>query len=163
MKRVALVVGSQSDVPLLAECRKHLEFFGIPYDEFVLSAHRNPEETADFARSAEQAGYGVIIAAAGMAAALPGVLAAHTVLPVIGVPVPSSELQGLDALLSIVQMPAGVPVATMAIGKAGSANAAVLAAQILALENPELRQKLYDFKQMGCKIPKEPIPFGMQS
>jgi 5-(carboxyamino)imidazole ribonucleotide mutase len=159
MKRVALVAGSQSDVPLLAECRKHLEFFGIPYDEFVLSAHRNPEETADFARSAEQAGYGVLIAAAGMAAALPGVLAAHTILPVIGVPVPSSDLHGLDSLLSIAQMPSGVPVATMAIGKAGSANAGVLAAQILALEEPTLREKLYEFKQMGCKIPKEPLPF----
>lgn len=158
MKRVALVVGSQSDVQLLTECRKHLEFFGIPYDEFVLSAHRNPEETADLARSAEGAGYRAIIAAAGMAAALPGSLAAHTVLPVIGVPVPSSELQGLDSLMSIVQMPSGVPVATMSIGKAGSANAGILAAQIFALEDLSIREKLHEFKKLGCELPKGSTP-----
>jgi len=155
MKRVAIVVGSPRDVPTLAECRRYLDHFRIPYDEFVLSAHRNPDETADFARSAEGAGYGVIIAAAGMAAALPGVLAAHTRLPVIGIPLSASDLQGLDALLSIVQMPSGVPVGTVSIGKAGAVNAAVFAARILALEDPDLAERVKDFMKSGSRLSKE--------
>ncbi len=155
MKRVAIVVGSPRDVPSLAECRRYLDWFGIPYDELVLSAHRNPDETADFARSAEGAGYGVLIAAAGMAAALPGALAAHTRLPVIGVPLSASELQGLDSLLSIVQMPSGVPVATVSIGKAGAINAAVLAARILALDDPDLAERVEKFMKSGSKLSKE--------
>ncbi len=158
MKRVAIVVGSPRDVPSLAECRRYLDWFGIPYDEFVLSAHRNPDETADFARSAEGAGYGVLIAAAGMAAALPGVLAAHTRLPVIGVPLSTSELQGLDALLSIVQMPSGVPVGTVSIGKAGAVNAAVLAARILALDDPDLAERVHQFIKSGSRLSKDEAP-----
>ncbi len=152
MAKVAIVVGSKTDLPSMASCRKYLEHFNIAYEEKVMSAHRNPEQTAEFARQAQQQGYSVIIAAAGMAAHLAGTLAAHTVLPVIGVPMPGSHLNGMDALLSTVQMPTGIPVATMAIGSAGAANAAILAAQILALQDDALRQKLMTFKQQGARL-----------
>jgi len=136
----------------MAECGKALEAFGIPYEERVLSAHRQPEETAQFARDAAAAGFKVIIAGAGMAAHLAGVVAAHTTLPVICVPLPGSALQGVDALLSMVQMPSGIPVATVAIGKAGAINAAILATEILALEDEELKKRLVEFRKGGSKL-----------
>lgn len=151
---VAVVMGSQSDKPVMAECFRHLDYFGISFQEHILSAHRTPDETAEFARNARRAKIKLIIAAAGMAAHLPGVIAAHTTLPVIGVPLAGSELNGVDALYSIVQMPSGVPVATVAIGKAGAINAAVLAAEILALSDQRIHQKLLEFKQQGCKLPQ---------
>lgn len=151
---VAVVMGSSSDQPVMSECTRYLEYFGIPFQGVVLSAHRNPEETAQFARQAQDRGIKVIIAGAGMAAHLAGVIAANTTLPVIGVPLAGSELHGVDALYSMVQMPSGVPVATMAIGKAGAINAAVLAAQILALDDPAIQQKLVAFKKQGCKLPQ---------
>ena len=151
---VAVVMGSQSDKPVMAECLRHLEFFGIPFQEHILSAHRTPDQTAEFARTAHQSGIKIIIAAAGMAAHLPGVIAAHTTLPVIGVPLAGSELNGIDALYSMVQMPSGVPVATMAIGKAGAINAAVLAAEILGITDQQINNKLLEFKKHGCKLQK---------
>lgn len=133
-------------------CTAALERFGIPFDLRILSAHRQPDETAAFARSAEEHGYAVIIAAAGMAAHLPGVIASHTTLPVIGVPLEGSPLHGLDSLYAMVQMPAGIPVATVAIGSAGARNAAVLAAEILALGDPELKSALAEFRRQGAKV-----------
>ncbi len=151
-KPVAVVMGSKSDKSAASDCKKVFDYFNIQFDEFILSAHRNPKETMEFAENAERNGYKVIIAVAGMAAHLPGVIAANTILPVIGVPMPSPGLNGLDALYSMVQMPAGVPVATVAIGTAGAMNAAVLATQILALEKPQLKEKLKQFKQNGCRF-----------
>jgi 5-(carboxyamino)imidazole ribonucleotide mutase len=150
MEKVAILMGSASDQPVLENCKKYLAAFGIAHEEHILSAHRNPEAVAEFAKNAEHAGFGVIIAAAGMAAHLPGVIAAHTVLPVIGVPIASGALNGFDALLSIVQMPPGVPVATVAVG--GAVNAAVLAAEILAMKYPELREGLREFKAKGARL-----------
>lgn len=151
---VAVVMGSSSDQPIMAECTRHLEYFGIPFQGFILSAHRTPDETAQFAKQARDKGIEIIIAGAGMAAHLPGVIAAHTTVPVIGVPLAGSDLNGVDALYSIVQMPSGVPVATMAIGKAGAINAAVLAAEILGISDKNVHQKLNEFKKLGCKLPK---------
>lgn len=151
---VAIVMGSASDKAVMAECTRYLDYFGIVSQEFILSAHRTPDETAQFAKAARNKGIKVIIAGAGMAAHLAGVVAAHTTLPVIGVPLSGSELNGVDALYSIVQMPSGVPVATMAIGKAGAINAAVFAAEILAVSNEDINIKLIEFKKMGCKLPK---------
>jgi 5-(carboxyamino)imidazole ribonucleotide mutase len=144
---VAVVMGSSSDVPLMAPASKMLERFGIEYETHVLSAHRSPAKTRRFAATARSRGIKVIIAGAGMAAHLPGVIASETILPVVGVPLPRSALGGLDALHSIVQMPAGVPVATMAIGEAGAANAAILAAEILAVHDKEIAAKLRAFKR----------------
>ncbi len=144
-KKVAIVMGSDSDFPVVEPAVKRLKNFGIEVDVRVMSAHRTPDLAAEFARKAAGKGYGVIIAAAGKAAHLGGVLAAHTILPVIGIPVKSSTLDGLDALLATVQMPAGIPVATVAID--GADNAAILATQILATENPILREKLVMLKQ----------------
>ncbi len=152
MKKVAILLGSASDEEVMKGCTDYLTRFGIPYDLKISSAHRQPEETAAFVKGAESAGYGVIIAAAGMAAHLPGVAAAYTTLPVIGVPLAGSELRGIDALYSIVQMPAGIPVATVAIGSAGAKNAAVLAAEILALAEPSLTVKLREFRKNGAKF-----------
>ena len=140
MKKVAVVMGSDSDLPTLKPCFEQLKQLGIPYEAHVYSAHRTPDEAAAFAQSAAENGFGVLIAAAGKAAHLAGALAARTVLPVIGIPVKASTLDGLDALLSTVQMPAGIPVATVAID--GAANAAILAAQILAVSDEALTQKL---------------------
>jgi 5-(carboxyamino)imidazole ribonucleotide mutase len=140
MKKVAVIMGSDSDLPALRPCFEQLRQFGVPFEAHVLSAHRTPEEAAAFARAASDNGFGVLIAAAGKAAHLAGALAARTVLPVIGVPVKASALDGLDALLSTVQMPAGIPVATVAID--GAANAAILAAQIIALSDAALTAKL---------------------
>ena len=138
--------GSRTDLDTLASGTELLDAFGIPYEMRILSAHRTPDETAAWAKGAEGRGLEVIIAAAGLAAHLPGVVAAQTVLPVLGVPVEGGALNGLDALLSIVQMPKGVPVGTLAIGKHGAANAALLAAAILAAKRPELRDKLRSWR-----------------
>src|SRR6058998_3369237 len=135
-------MGSDSDLPVMEEALKVLREFGIPYEVDITSAHRTPEATAELARNAEGRGVGAIILGAGHAAHLAGVVAAHTTLPVIGVPLPSSSLQGLDSLLSTVQMPGGVPVATMAIGPGGATNAGLFAAQILALEDRTLAEKV---------------------
>ena len=139
MKKVAVIMGSDSDLPVLKGAFEQLKKLGIPFEAHVYSAHRTPAEAA-FAASARKSGFGVLIAAAGKAAHLAGALAAQTTLPVIGIPVKSSTLDGLDALLSTVQMPSGMPVATVAID--GAANAALLAAQILAVEDENLAEKL---------------------
>ncbi|HEX7573006.1 MAG TPA: 5-(carboxyamino)imidazole ribonucleotide mutase [Bacteroidota bacterium] len=152
MRRVAVLLGSKSDEQLMAGCTDYLAKFGIPYDLKVSSAHRQPDQTAAFVKGAESDGYAVIIAAAGMAAHLAGFAAAHTTLPVIGVPLEGSALNGVDALYSTVQMPAGIPVATVAIGSAGAKNAAVLAAEILALNDDGLRRKLIEFRSNGAKF-----------
>jgi len=152
ISKVAIIMGSTSDKEVMANCEKYLDFFGIEYDVAILSAHRNPEKTMTFSRKAESNGYQLIIAAAGMAAHLPGVVTANTTLPVIGVPLAGSALNGVDALYSIVQMPKGVPVGTMGIGKSGAINAAVYAAEILALQNSVIKKKLIEFKKMGCKL-----------
>src|SRR5437016_1584313 len=140
--QVAIVMGSDSDLEIMREAAKSLDGFGIAYEMDVTSAHRSPARTAEFARGAAARGVRVIIAGAGGAAHLAGVIAAETTLPVIGVPIPSTSLAGLDSLLSIVQMPAGIPVATVAIGKPGARNAGILAAQILALSDADLGKKL---------------------
>jgi phosphoribosylaminoimidazole carboxylase PurE protein len=140
-------MGSDSDLEIMREAAKVLEDFGVPYEIDITSAHRAPDRTAEFARAAKGRGVKVIIAGAGAAAHLAGVIAAVTPLPVIGVPIPSSSLQGLDSLLSTVQMPGGIPVATVAIGKAGATNAGILAVQMLALCDPALAQKLEQHKE----------------
>jgi len=152
MRRVAVLLGSKSDEQPMAGCTDYLAKFGIPHDIRISSAHRQPDQTAAFVRTAEADGYAVIIAAAGMAAHLAGFAAAHTTLPVIGVPLEGSALNGVDALYSTVQMPAGIPVATVAIGSAGAKNAAVLAAEILALDDDGLRRKLAEFRSNGAKF-----------
>lgn len=143
---VAIVMGSESDLPVMEEAAQILKEFSVPYEITISSAHRSPERTVEYVRQATEKGIEVIIAGAGGAAHLPGVIAAHTILPVIGVPIESSLL-GFDSLLSIVQMPAGVPVATMAIGKAGARNAGILAVQILAGKHEGLKEKLIKFKE----------------
>ena len=150
--KIAIVMGSKSDEAVMTACEDALKYFEIKYEKFILSAHRSPDETADFAKNAHKNGFKVIIAAAGMAAHLPGVIASHTSLPVIGVPLAASELGGIDALYSIVQMPKGIPVATMAIGKAGAANAAIYAVKILALFLPQITTKLDQFKSQGYRF-----------
>lgn len=144
-KKVAVIMGSDSDFPVVKGAVKKLKSFGIPVEVHVISAHRTPQAASEFSASAAENGFGVIIAAAGMAAHLAGVLAASTTLPVIGIPMKSNALDGLDALLATVQMPSGIPVATVAID--GADNAAVLAAQILALSDPSLAAKLVEMKQ----------------
>lgn len=143
---IGIVMGSDSDLPVMQGCMDFLKKMAVPYEITVASAHRSPVRAMEYAGSARIRGLQVIIAAAGMAAHLAGVLAAHTTLPVIGVPIDSSSLNGLDALLSTVQMPPGVPVATMGIGKAGAKNAAIFAVQILALGNEKLAERLAGFK-----------------
>ncbi len=152
MPKVAILLGSESDKEVMQNCVKYLEWFGIDHEMRILSAHRSPDATADFAKNAEKNGFSLIIAAAGMAAHLPGFIAANTTLPVIGVPLASSEMHGIDALYSIVQMPPGIPVATVAIGAAGAKNAAVLAAEILAMGSEKLKESLRDFRKRGAKI-----------
>jgi 5-(carboxyamino)imidazole ribonucleotide mutase len=144
-QKVAVIMGSDSDLPTMKGCLKLLKEFGVKYDVMVCSAHRTPDKAAEFAKGAEKNGFSVIIAAAGKAAHLPGIIAAYTILPVIGVPVLSTTLDGLDSLLSIVQMPAGIPVATVAID--GAENAALLAVQILSTASEELKAKLRDYKK----------------
>ena len=140
MKKVGIVMGSDSDLPILRKTMDTLAELGVPYECHIYSAHRTPEEAGTFARNAQKNGFGVIVAAAGMAAHLAGALAAQTTLPVIGIPVASGGLGGMDALLSTVQMPSGIPVATVAVG--GAANAALLACEMLALSDDALAAKL---------------------
>lgn len=153
---VSILMGSDSDLNVMQEAATTLAAFGIAYEITVASAHRTPDRVGKIIGSARDRGIHVIIAGAGWAAHLAGVIAAHTTLPVIGVPIDSSPLKGLDALLSTVQMPGGVPVASMAIGKGGAKNAAVFAAQILALKFPEIGEKLIAYKkEMAEKIEKQ--------
>ncbi len=144
-------MGSDSDLEIMREAAKALDDFGIAYEMDVTSAHRSPDRTAEYARQAAGRGIRVIIAGAGGAAHLAGVIAAHTSLPVIGVPIPSTSLNGMDSLLATVQMPAGIPVATVAIGKPGATNAGILAAQILAVGNAELEKKMAVHKEKLAK------------
>ena len=144
-RKVAVIMGSDSDLPVVAPAIRRLKELGIPVEAHVMSAHRTPAAAAEFSKNAREDGFGVIIAAAGKAAHLAGVLAAHTTLPVIGIPVKSSTLDGLDALLATVQMPSGIPVATVAID--GADNAALLAAQMLALSDEGLAEKLAGLKR----------------
>lgn len=142
MRKVGIVMGSDSDLPVVKKATDTLKSFGVPFEVHVYSAHRTPKEAKEFAENARKNGFGVIIAAAGMAAHLAGAIAANTTLPVIGIPCKSSNLDGIDALLSTVQMPSGIPVATVAIN--GGVNAALLSCQIIALEDEELAKKLAD-------------------
>ena len=144
---VGIVMGSDSDHPIMEEAAKVLEKFGVPHEVLVASAHRSPARTQKYVRQAKKRGIRVLIAGAGGAAHLAGVIAAESISPVIGVPIDSSALKGLDSLLSTAQMPGGIPVATMAIGKAGAKNAGLLAVQILAVGNPTLSKKLEQFKK----------------
>jgi phosphoribosylaminoimidazole carboxylase PurE protein len=144
--KVAVLMGSKSDLTVMEESTAILKQFGIPCEMRIMSAHRTPEEVLAFSKEAKENGFSIIIAGAGMAAHLAGVIAAHTTLPVIGVPIASSSLNGLDALLAMVQMPPGVPVATMGIGKAGAKNAALLAVEILALNDGDLRKRLAQYR-----------------
>src|SRR5205809_5600552 len=144
---VSIVMGSDSDLDIMNEAAKALEGFGIPYEIDITSAHRSPARTTEFTRQAAGRGIKVIIAGAGGAAHLAGVIAAETTLPVIGVPIPSTPLNGMDSLLSIVQMPAGIPVATVAIGKAGATNAGILAAQMIGLSDQAVAEKLKQHKK----------------
>ncbi len=154
--QVLIVMGSDSDMPVMEEAEKILKKLGISYETVISSAHRTPERTTRLASEAEDKGIEVIIAGAGMAAHLAGVLAAHTIVPVIGVPIDSPPLNGLDSLLSTVQMPFGVPVATMAIGKAGAKNAAILSAQIIGRKDPEVVRRLKDYrKKMAEEVEKK--------
>ncbi len=148
---VSIIMGSKSDWPTLAVASETLDEFGVPHETKIVSAHRTPDLLFEFAKAAEERGIEVIIAGAGGAAHLPGMCASQTVLPVLGVPVESKALKGLDSLLSIVQMPAGVPVGTLAIGQAGAKNAALLAISILANSRPELRKKLHSFRSKQTK------------
>ena len=149
MKKVAIVMGSDSDLPVAQKAVDTLKAFGVPFEAHVFSAHRTPDEARDFARSAWEKGFGVIVAAAGMAAHLAGAIAANTTLPVIGIPCRGGALDGLDALLSTVQMPSGIPVATVALN--GGVNAALLAIEILAVEDGELTKKLADKRRTDAE------------
>lgn len=149
MKKIGIIMGSASDLPVVEKAFSVLDEYKVPFEVHVYSAHRTPEEAISFAKNAEANGFGVLISAAGKAAHLGGVLAANTILPVIGLPVKSSELDGMDALLSTVQMPPGVPVATVAIN--GAQNAALLAVQIISLEEPSLKEKLREAKAANRK------------
>lgn len=153
---VSVVMGSDSDLPVMAEATKILDDFGIGYELILTSAHRAPERTAKFSKAAAGRGVKIIIAGAGAAAHLAGVIASQTLLPVIGVPINATSMNGLDALLSTVQMPGGIPVATMAIGLAGAKNAALLAIRILSLENKALSDRLAAYvKQMARDVEKK--------
>ena len=149
MKKIGIIMGSDSDLPIVQKAIDTLKDLEIPFEVHVYSAHRTPEQARDFARNARENGFGVIIAAAGMAAHLAGAIAAKTTLPVIGIPCKGSVLDGIDALLSTVQMPSGIPVATVAIN--GAANAALLAAQILAVTDTALAEKLGALRQAGAE------------
>jgi phosphoribosylaminoimidazole carboxylase PurE protein len=145
--RIGILMGSDSDLEVMREAEKRLDYFGITYETRIMSAHRTPDRAAQYAATAQRRGLDAIIAGAGAAAHLAGAIAANTTLPVIGIPIDSSSLKGLDALLATVQMPAGIPVATMAIGKAGAANAGILAAQIVARKDAKVAAKLVEFKK----------------
>lgn len=151
--KVGIIMGSDSDLPIMMAAVDFLKKMGVEYEITVASAHRTPARAAEFAETARDRGVKIIIAGAGMAAHLAGVLAAHTTVPVIGVPIDSSSLKGMDSLLATVQMPPGIPVATMAIGKAGAKNGAILACQILAVSDAAMAQKLADFKvEMAAQV-----------
>lgn len=155
---VAIIMGSQSDWETMQLAAQHLDAFKIPYEASIVSAHRTPDRLYEFAKAAKDNGIQVIIAGAGGAAHLPGMTASLTSLPVLGVPVESKTLQGLDSLLSIAQMPAGIPVGTLAVGKPGAANAALLAASILALQDPQIAKRLDDFRaQMTQSVAFKPV------
>jgi 5-(carboxyamino)imidazole ribonucleotide mutase len=159
MPLVAVIMGSKSDWGTMRQAAELLEEFGVDHECRVLSAHRTPTETAEYAGQAEQRGIEVIVAAAGGAAHLAGVCAAHTLVPVLGVPMESATLKGLDSLLSTVQMPAGIPVGTLGIGAAGARNAALLAVAILANSRPELRERLRQFRaRQSEKVLRETLP-----
>ena len=149
MKKSAVIMGSDSDLPVVEKCINELKKYGVPVEAHVYSAHRTPEQAIDFARKAEEHGFGVLISAAGKAAHLGGVLAANTVLPVIGIPIKASALEGVDALLSTVQMPPGVPVASVAID--GAKNAAILAVEMLAISDEGLSRKLKEEREKAHK------------
>jgi 5-(carboxyamino)imidazole ribonucleotide mutase len=156
---VAIVMGSKSDWELMKHADETLAKFGVAHESRVLSAHRTPDQLREYIADAEKRGVEVWIAAAGGAAHLAGVVAAHTVRPVLGVPIPSTTLNGLDSLLAIVQMPAGIPVGTLAIGKAGVVNAALLGVAILANTRPELSKKLHDYRaEQAQKVLSETLP-----
>ncbi len=152
--KVGVVMGSQSDWPIMQHAIEQLENFGVTYEAKIVSAHRTPDLLFDYAQSARERGLACIIAGAGGAAHLPGMLAAKTTLPILGVPVPSKYMKGMDSLLSIVQMPKGVPVATFAVGEAGAANAGLYAVALLAIEDQKLAQKLDTFRaqQQQCVL-----------
>ena len=156
---VAVIMGSTSDWETMTHAVAVLERFQVPYEKQVVSAHRTPVWMAEFAQGAEARGIQVIIAGAGGAAHLPGMVAAHTIIPVLGVPVQSAALQGLDSLLSIIQMPGGVPVGALAIGKGGATNAGLLAVGILATSRPELRERLRQFRaEQTAKVRQDTLP-----
>ena len=152
MAKVAVLLGSKSDLPFVEAAETYFRYFDLDYEVRICSAHRNPKDLAEFCEAAKENGYRVIIAAAGMAAHLAGAVAAHTTLPVLGVPLPGGIMDGLDALLSTVQMPAGVPVATFTVGNAGMRNAAIFAAQILAQNDGAIYKKLIEFKKQGSRL-----------
>jgi phosphoribosylaminoimidazole carboxylase PurE protein len=152
MSEIAIVLGIKSDIKYWEESKKYLEFFNLEADLQILSAHRTPEKVSEFAHNARKNGYKVLIAGAGMAAHLAGALAAQSDLPVLGVPLPGGIMDGIDALLSTVQMPAGIPVATFAVGTPGMRNACIFAVEILSLNNPDLKNKLELFKNKGAKL-----------
>jgi len=154
--KVGILMGSDNDYEIMKETALALRQFGIPFEMTVSSAHRTPQRTSTYVREASERGIKVLVAGAGAAAHLAGVIAAETVLPVVAVPIDATALQGLDALLAMVQMPAGIPVATMAIGKAGARNAGIFAAQILAAHDADLTRKLVDFKaEMAAGVEKK--------
>lgn len=150
--KVLIIIGSESDKPVMQESQRYLDYFGIENELLVASAHRTPEKVREAASEAQHNGFSVVITAAGMAAALPGVVAAYTPLPVLGVPLEGGLPGGVDALYSIVQMPPGLPVGTLAVGKAGAKNAAILAARIIALQSKEVAGKLEAFAKSGYRI-----------
>ena len=152
MKKVAILIGSVTDKDIVMAAEPYFEHFGVEWELHVLSAHRNPDEVGEFAKNARKNGYGCLVGGAGMAAHLAGALKAHSSLPVIGIPMPGGVSGGMDALLSTAQMPKGVPVATVAVGKAGAINAAILCAEMFSLTNDGLAEKLDAFKANGCKL-----------
>ena len=150
--KVAILLGSKTDLPLIEPSMQYYEHFGINAEIHVMSAHRNPKDVGKFASEARENGYSILIGSAGMSAHLAGALKAHSTLPVIGIPLPGGMMDGLDSLMSTVNMPKGVPVATVSMGKAGGINAAVLCAEIFSLNNDEKVKKLTDFKNNGCML-----------
>ena len=151
-KKVAILLGSESDLKYVEASKEYFEFFSIKHEVHILSAHRTPAKVAEFATNARTNGYSILIGAAGMAAHLAGALKAHSTLPVLGVPLPGGILDGLDSLLATLQMPKGVPVATMTVGKSGFINAAILCAEIFSIQDNSVSDKLSQFKDNGAKL-----------
>jgi|TARA_Y100000996_G_scaffold414480_1_gene405494 5-(carboxyamino)imidazole ribonucleotide mutase len=151
-KKVAILLGSESDLKYVEASKEYFDFFSIKHEVHILSAHRTPAKVAEFATNARTNGYSILIGAAGMAAHLAGALKAHSTLPVLGVPLPGGILDGLDSLLATLQMPKGVPVATMTVGKAGFINAAILCAEIFSIQDNSVSDKLSQFKDNGAKL-----------